>query len=349
MELDSLKILIIGTALVGGGRERCIAYKNFLISCGFVVDEIKFPEDDLFSKLLFYYQHGLARLRGHEKRHLRTTADLLEKIIKKEKYDVVIGIDTPWSYVLIRDLGCLKIFSCESLYSDELYFSKNFADLDRVHSYKEMELEILEKSDYVVFPWKTTENYVRKYICNQDNFVTIKFGCYPRNKIASYFFPAAIVSLGNIKCYWSNKELLSYLTRISPYVIDVYGKYKPHRRYHINYKGFAPSLNILSNYQFGLNTVSKDIFRKNHFSSRPLSYLAYGLPALSPDWMQYSHELKGCLPFNENNFVDLIDKYSERSLWEKLSEEAYVQAKELDWNLTLKPLEELIRANIKKY
>ena len=110
-----MKVLIIGTALVGGGRERSIAYKNFLMSHGFSVDEIKFPGDDLSSKFLFYYQHGLARLVGHEKRHMKTTADLLEKIIKKERYDVVIGIDTPWSYVLTRNLDCLKIFSCESL------------------------------------------------------------------------------------------------------------------------------------------------------------------------------------------------------------------------------------------
>jgi hypothetical protein len=73
-----------------------------------------------------------------------------------------------------------------------------------------------------------------------------------------------------------------------------------------------------------------------------LSYLAYGLPVLSPDWMQYSHELKGCLPYNEYNFVDLVDEYSEKDRWEKLSEDAIEQARELDWRITLKPLEKLI-------
>ena len=58
--------------------------------------------------------------------------------------------------------------------------------------------------------------------------------------------------------------------------------------------------------------------------------------------MQLSHELKGCLPYNEDNFVDLVDKYSDRNLWEKLSKDAYAQARDLDWNITLKPLEKLI-------
>jgi hypothetical protein len=58
--------------------------------------------------------------------------------------------------------------------------------------------------------------------------------------------------------------------------------------------------------------------------------------------MQFSHELKGCLPYNEDNFVDLVGKYSDRNLWEKLSREAHTQARELDWNITLKPLEKMI-------
>ena len=58
--------------------------------------------------------------------------------------------------------------------------------------------------------------------------------------------------------------------------------------------------------------------------------------------MQLSHDLKGCVPYNENNFVELVDKYSETNEWEKLSKEAREQASELDWNITLKPLEKLI-------
>jgi hypothetical protein len=73
-----------------------------------------------------------------------------------------------------------------------------------------------------------------------------------------------------------------------------------------------------------------------------LAYLAYGLPVLSPDWMQLSYELKGCLPYNEDNFIDIIDSHSERHKWERQSKAAIEQARELDWNITLRPLEKIV-------
>jgi hypothetical protein len=266
----------------------------------------------------------------------------LETKIEKEAYDAVIGVETRCSYVLTRELPCLKIFSCESLTADELYFSSKTVDIDRVRCLREMEVEIMKKSDYVVFPWKTTENYARRYVWNGNNFVTLKFGCYPKNKTVSYFFPFSVVSMGGLGGYWSNTELLSQLTHISPYHIDVYGVDRPPKRYHLNYRGFAPTTDVLYSYQFGLNTVTKDPFRRSHFSSRLLGYLAYGLPVLSPDWMQLSHELRGCVPYTEDNFTDLIDKYSERDNWEKLSNDAIDQARELDWKKTLEPLDGMI-------
>jgi hypothetical protein len=341
-----LKIAIVAPYLVGGGHLRAVAYKNFLQSRNHCVDIVRFDET-LASGIWFLYQRARAFLlsKEPERRFMKAIADKLESKIKQEKYDAVIGVETLFSYVLTRELGCLKIFSWEAMGAEEIYFEQyvnRSVDLDRIRRLREMELEICRKSDYVIFPWETTENFVRKNILDGSNFLTVRYGCYPQIKPVSYFSPPSIVSIGNLKQHWANKELLSLLTSISPYVIDVYGKFKPERKYRLNYKGFASSLNVLYKYQFGLNTVSKDIFRRNHFSSRPLSYLAYGLPVLSPDWMQFSHELKGCLPYNEDNFVDLVGKYSDRNLWEKLSREAHTQARELDWNITLKPLEKMI-------
>ena len=76
----------------------------------------------------------------------------------------------------------MKIFSCESVLSDELFFSKNFGDLKRVRDLRKMELEIIMNSDYVLFPWETTENYVKKYLWQGDNLVTIRHGCTPSEK-----------------------------------------------------------------------------------------------------------------------------------------------------------------------
>jgi hypothetical protein len=322
---------------------RAIAYKDFLKSKNYSVDMLNV--DEIWqSRIHFFYQRGRAYLRGKEPRLMKKIADKLERKIKEGNYNAVIGVESIPSYVLTRDLKCLKIFSWEAMLADEFYFearAKKHFDPDRIRRVRAMELEICEKSDYVVFPWETTENFVRKNIYDGTNFMTIRYGCYPKTERVKYSFPPSIVSVGGMQGQCQNAELLSYLTNISPYIIDAYGG-RPERKYRVNYKGFAPSLDVLYNYQFGLNTVSKDIFRRNHFSSRVLAYLAYGLPVLSPDWMQLSHDLKGCLPYNENNFVDLVDQYSDRREWEQLSKEAHAQACELDWNNTLKPLERLI-------
>jgi hypothetical protein len=341
-----MKIAIIGTSRGGGSQTKLIAIKNFLQARNHSIDVFQLPGKGFASKMWYRYNSLRARFQGDETRvyarKMRAYADKLEGRIKG-KYDVVIGIDALHSYVLTRELGALKIFNCESLQTDELYFSKAYGNLEDVHNLRKMELEILMKSDYVLFPWETTENYVRKCVLNGDNFVTVKYGCYPQKTTATYFFPVSIASMGSLWGQWSNKELLSRLTYISPYSIDIYGRPKPESRYNLRYKGFAPSLDILYNYQFGLNTVSNDIFRRNHHASRIMSYLAYGLPVLSPDWMKFSHELRGCLPYNEENFVDLIDEYSDRDKWERLSKEAHGQACELDWSKTLEPLEKLIK------
>ena len=172
-----MKILIIGSSRQGGGHGRIMAYKNFLQSKNHSVNLLLLPGKSLSEKLWYIYTRGLARLTGHEKRHMKKTADFVEKRIREGRYDAVIGVETVWSYVLTRDLGCLKIFSCESLEADELYFSKKFSTLDQVHTVREMEIELFRKSDYVIFPWKTTENYVRRHILDRNNFVTIKYGC----------------------------------------------------------------------------------------------------------------------------------------------------------------------------
>jgi hypothetical protein len=339
-----LKIAIIATTLSGGGRVRALAYRNFLQSKNYAVDLLSLDKT-WQPKMWFLYQRAYSHFIGRDPRLMNKIADKLEGIIKGAKYDVVIGVESPLSYVLTRDLGCLKLFSWEAMGADELYFEQcatNTVDLERIRCIRKLELEICKASDYVIFPWETTENYVRKHIWNGDNFVTIRYGCYPQSKPVPYSFPPSIVSVGCLKHHWAGKELLSELTRISPYAIDVYGKDKPETKYRLNYKGFADSLDVFYNYQFGLNTISKDVFRQNHFSSKPLSYIAYGLPVLSPDWMQFSHELRGCLPYNENNFTDLVDKYSEKDNWEKISKDAIEQARELDWAITLRPLEKIV-------
>ena len=338
-----MKVAIIATPISGGGNVRARAFKTYLESRNHNVDLITINED-FFSKISFFYQRIKSHLTDKEPGLMKEIAHRIEKKVKKGNYQAVIGVESLFSYVLTKNLDCLKVFCWEAMGADEVYFASNSSstfDFERIRRFREMELEICHHSDYVIFPWETTENYVRKNIYSGKNFLTVRHGCTPKSKPVSYFFPPSIVSVGGLGAYWSNIELLSNLTRNCSYNIDVYGSPHPQKKYRINYKGFAPSLDVLYNYQFGLNTVSKDIFRRNHFSSRILAYLAYGLPVLSPEWMLLSHELKGCLPYNEDNFADLVYKYSDIENWKKLSQDSFEQATKLDWNITLKPLEKI--------
>jgi hypothetical protein len=336
-----LKVAILGTNRMGGGYERTLAYNKYLQSKNYDVKLIQLPETTILSRGWFFYQNLYGRLQNNITRLMEKIGDKYKNVLKKEKFDVVIGVETYYSYVFTKDLDCLKLFSFESPAAIEMYFSKKY-DMEQICRLKEMELKILMNSDYVIFPWKTSENYVKKYIWNGHNFRTIQYGCYPKDKKVSYYYPMSLVYLGTLRPYWANKELLSYLTKICPYVIDVFGNYKQEKQYFINHKGFARTLDVLYSYQFGLNTISKDPFRKNHFSSKIINYLAYGLPVLFPDWQNFPKDLRGCIPYNEDDFLEVIEKYSEKEQWEKLSKKAGTQGRELDWEITLKPLEKLI-------
>jgi len=340
-KVSIMKILILGTSKFGGGKGRINAYYKFLKSRNHDIDLITIPGNEFFPRA-WYYFHSAIHLTFEDFPYLvKKIGDRLEKVINKEKYDVVIAVETLFSYALTKDIGCLKIFSCESLEADERYYQdKN--ELEEIHKIREIECEIFDSSDYIIFPWETTEEYVKKHIYDSKKLMTIKYGCYPTAKNPSYFYPVSIISMGSLRQYWSNKRLLSDLTEISPYIIDVYGKHKPENEYNINYKGFAKSQDIIYNYQFGLNTVSKDNFRKNHFSSRIINYLGYGLPVLFPDWQEFPKKLDGCISYNENNFIEKIEKYSDKNEWEKMCLKAKTQGIELNWDNTLIPLETLI-------
>jgi len=336
-----VKIAIIGTNKIGGGLERAKEYRNYLLSKNHDIDLMIVPDNTFNSNIWFYYNSIIGRLIKDSIYIVKIIGDKLENIIRKGKYDAVIGVESRFSHVLTKKLNCLKIFSCESLESEERYFSKKY-DLKEIKRWRDLEIDILNESDYVIFPWRTTEEYVRKNVLSGSNFVTIKYGCHPKEGNLSHSYFVSIVSLGSLGFYWSNKDLLSHLTKISPYIIDVYGKYRPEKRYGINYRGYAKSLDIFYDYQFGLNTVSRDPFRREHFSSRIISYLAYGLPVLFPEWQKFPRELGGCVPYNEDNFPEVVEKHSERDKWDKLCDEAKRQGRELDWKKTLKPLDKLL-------
>jgi len=45
---------------------------------------------------------------------------------------------------------------------------------------------------------------------------------------------------------------------------------------------------------------------------------------------------------NENNFLEVVEEYSDSEKWARISDAAYQQALELDWHEVLKPLQRII-------
>ncbi|MFC1864246.1 hypothetical protein ACFLYG_00235 [Chloroflexota bacterium] len=341
--MGKVKIVLVGPRGYNGGCVRLRAVTDFLVSENYQVKVYHYNDVPIKSRLVYTAQ----QIFGNTTLDERVVAELEDKI-KKEVPDVIIAIG--YMDIVLRDFDCLKIFFCEAPATDENYFAlahrstaKGY-DLEYIKELREREINAFNKADYVVFPWECYEEYVRRYVYENDNLLTIRFGCTPQQNAVSFFFPPSIVYLGALGRYWNNMELLSHLSSITPNVIDVYGSPDPARKYNLRYKGIAPTLDVLNNYQFGLNTVSKDILRQNAFSSKILDYLSYGLPCLFPEWQRFPHELKGCVSYNEDNFVEVLEKYSEKSEWQKLSQEAIEQARELSWDKTLQPLLKLIES-----
>ena len=282
---------------------------------------------------------------------------ILEQVqteIRLRPCDLLIAVGD--GEILLRDFDCPKIFFCEAPVAHEEYFTyaarQSFIanDLEWIERIRQEERAIFQVADYVLIAWKSYEHYIRTY-CDHlsdllDKIVTHPgkgwHGCYPQEKRAAYTRPPSIVRLGGLERYFNNMSLLSSLTRMCPYILDVYGSPTPRPEYGLRYKGIMPTTDGLLQYQFGLNTVTKEVLRRNGFSAKVLTYLSYGLPVLFTEWEKFPHELEGCIPYNQENFLDVIEECADEQTWQELSDAAYEQAKELAWDKVLEPFLEVV-------
>jgi hypothetical protein len=276
--------------------------------------------------------------------NLKHRANILENRIKILKPDVVICESESDSYVLTKDLDCLKILDSPSPWVDELFYSGDISKLAHRHLRK-IEIEIYKKSDYVAFHWDNYTNYVKKYVYDSNNFFILNWGCKPKNLKAKFNKKPKIVYLGKLDGYWNDIELLSRLSKL--YDIDVYGAPKPPTNLQINYKGYAPSTDVLANYQFGVITLSKDKLRAHSFSSKQLEYMSYGLPVLTPEWRSDPRLKNYSILYNEENFLQKINEFSSKEKWQKMSNSCYNQSKKWNWDNVLKPLDKIIKDKLK--
>jgi len=206
---------------------------------------------------------------------------------------------------------------------------------------RRLETELFESVDHLAFHWQSYARYaVEHYGISSQSLLTLNFGCTPATRRARYRNPPRVAYIGSLSSQFIDLGLLSRLTRLYPH-IDVFGAPAPDPRLGLNYRGYAPP-SVLQQYQAGLITSTKDELRRDGFSAKHLQYLAYGLPVLVPVWRRHLDLLSGSIQYDEHTFRSVIATLAEQKEWQRISDDAYAQARRLSWDETLRPLETLV-------
>lgn len=221
----------------------------------------------------------------------------------------------------------------ELLYGDELSNSG-------YQRLRNVEVASYAAADHLSFHWHTYADFVRQTKYRGDNFLPITYGTNRKMRIARYSDQPKIVFLGYLGGYWVNLELLAQLCKLYP-GLDVYGGPEPPASLKINYKGYAPSTDVIADYQFGLITISDDELRRHSFSSKHLEYISYGLPVLTPAWRRDTALDESSIYYTADNFLEKIRDASSAQAWETLHLSALKDAARFSWNNALRELASL--------
>ncbi len=273
------------------------------------------------------------------------TARVLEAKLREGRYDIIIAESEMLGYVFTRKLPGTLLLDAAAPAAEEMLYSGMIPRFiyNRVVA---MRLRTFAASTYVNYHWYRYTDYVRKHIYKGKNLIQVDYGCDLHATRAQYSKVPRVVFLGNLGGYWNNFPLLANLSKQYPF--DVYGHPAPHPKYGLHYKGYAPSTDIVSQYQFGLITITKDELRKSSFSSKHLEYLSYGLPVLTPDWRKDRKLAPVSIPYNEKTFRKQIERYSNQARWQALADKSYETAKQWSWDRVLQPMVELLEKSAGK-
>ncbi len=254
---------------------------------------------------------------------------ILRRLVGQGDYKLLICENQLGQAVVSRRVATKQILDLPSPFAEELYFggllsSKSYQRL------KEFESSLYSLADYTSFHWHTYTQFVKGEKYSGDNLIDIGYGAPVQHKRARYSTEPRLVFLGYLGGYWVNLPLLERLSAVYP--IDVYGGPEPKGRA-ITYRGYAPSMEILAEYQFGLITVSTDPLRRCSFSSKQLDYYSFGLPVLTPEWRTADEVLDGgAIHYSEATFGALVDTFTVESRWQEKSDRAIEIARRLSWD-----------------
>jgi hypothetical protein len=271
---------------------------------------------------------------------LHLLSGILASSFPLDEFDMIIGEHPNEAELMTRPTTAGVLYDCMTPWADELYFEQRLTERQR-EKLRRHEAEILDGADYLSFSWETYAPYaVSHYGISGDNLLQLNWGCTPVAERVRFRDPPRIVMISSLSSHFINLPLLSRLSKLYP--IDVYGGPPPDPSLGINYLGWAPP-SVLGDYQLGLITCSKDELRRDGFSAKNMAYIAHGLPVLVPAWRRHMELIRGCVPYDEDTFLAVVERLSDEDEWQRLSDESYAQAKELTWERTLEPLEKALR------
>ena len=250
---------------------------------------------------------------------------------------MIIGRHPAESALMTVPTSARVLYECVTPWADELYFEGRLTERQR-HKFRRHEAAILEDVDYLSFGWETYALYALNHygISGRNLLELIGAANQPGSGSGSASSPCRLLS--SLSSQFINLPLLSRLSKLYP--IDVYGGPPPDPSLGLNYLGWAPP-SVLQDYQLGLITCSKDELRREGFSAKTVAYISRA--CRSSCRRGGRHMEPTCVPYDEDTFLDVIERLSDEEEWQRVSDEAYAQALELTWERVLQPLEKALR------
>ena len=268
---------------------------------------------------------------------LKLRAGLLEGYFSSRSTDLIIS-ESPLNQLLFTRsrLATCQILDLPSPFGDELYFGGRLSDGGR-RIINALERSGYESADYLSFHWHTYTDYLVEQKYQGANVINGSYGVRAKTSRAKFNPRPRLIYLGLLRGSWVNAPLLEQLCAMYE-DIDIYGGPAPVGPLKKYYRGYAPDLNILAEYQAGLVTISTDPLRRRSFSSKHLEYISYGLPVLTPEWRRDSILDPSSIFYSKESFLEAVAALTDPLAWVELSNSSLKIAEDLTWDKALEPM-----------
>jgi hypothetical protein len=295
----------------------------------------------------YFFRYGLAWLKYRQNKNslintITLKAKILNYLLAKNHTSLAIIQNPEDMATILTKHRYQTLYDSPTIYYQELALSQDY-NSTIINKIKKIETKVYQQSTFVSFHWYTYFNLAKKYKLKVHNPIILNWTC-PSVVTTAKFSPSPkIIHLGKLNSYWVNPQLLTTLSQKKS--IDIYSYEAPNRNYYknkLNYCGFLTQETKISEYQFGLITLSTDDLRSHGFSAKYLHYLSYGLPVLCPKWRHDPLLSSATIYYDELNFNEQIKKYSQPKFWRQKHLAALKISQKLSPTNNLAPLKNLL-------